>query len=228
MIPIGDDISGHRRFAVVTLVLIVVNVLVFLWQQAQGSGFERVVQAFGTVPFEITHGEDIGPPGPQPIYLTLLTSMFMHANWMHLGGNMLFLWVFGDNLEDRMGLVRYLLFYLLCGLAASAAQIMVNPDGRIPGIGASGAIAGVMGGYLLLYPHARIRTIGRFGLIYVPAWMMLGFWVLTQVLAGAAQWGGKEMGGVAYAAHIGGFVAGMLLVHLFAQGEAMPRRATAP
>jgi membrane associated rhomboid family serine protease len=228
MIPIGDDISGHRRFAVVTLVLIVVNVLVFLWQQAQGSGFERVVQAFGTVPFEITHGEDIGPPGPQPIYLTLLTSMFMHANWMHLGGNMLFLWVFGDNLEDRMGLVRYLLFYLLCGLAASAAQIMVNPDGRIPGIGASGAIAGVMGGYLLLYPNARIRTIGRFGLIYVPAWMMLGFWVLTQVLAGAAQWGGKEMGGVAYAAHIGGFVAGMLLVHLFAQGGAMPRRATAP
>jgi membrane associated rhomboid family serine protease len=227
MIPIGDDISGHRRFAVVTLVLIVVNVLVFLWQQAQGSGFERVVQAFGTVPFEITHGEDIGPPGPQPIYLTLLTSMFMHANWMHLGGNMLFLWVFGDNLEDRMGPARFILFYLLCGLAASAAQIVLNPDGRIPGIGASGAIAGVMGGYLLLYPHARIRTIGRFGIIFVPAWMMLGFWILTQILAGAAQWGGKEMGGVAYAAHLGGFIAGLLLVHLFARGEAVPRQAAA-
>jgi membrane associated rhomboid family serine protease len=227
MIPIGDDVTGHRRFALVTLALIVVNVLVFLWQESQGSGFQRVVQAFGTVPYEITHGDDIGPPGPQPIYLTLLTSMFMHANWMHLGGNMLFLWVFGDNLEDRMGPARFILFYLLCGLAASAAQIGLNPDGRIPGIGASGAIAGVMGGYLLLYPHARIRTIGRFGIIFVPAWMMLGFWILTQILAGAAQWGGKEMGGVAYAAHLGGFIAGLLLVHLFARGEAVPRQAAA-
>jgi membrane associated rhomboid family serine protease len=227
MIPIGDDVTGHRRFARVTLALILVNVLVFLWQESQGSGFQRVVQAFGTVPYEITHGDDIGPPGPQPIYLTLLTSMFMHANWMHLGGNMLFLWVFGDNLEDRMGPARFILFYLLCGLAASAAQIMLNPDGRIPGIGASGAIAGVMGGYLLLYPHARIRTIGRFGIIFVPAWMMLGFWILTQILAGAAQWGGKEMGGVAYAAHLGGFIAGLLLVHLFARGEAVPRQAAA-
>jgi membrane associated rhomboid family serine protease len=227
MIPIGDDVTGHRRFALVTLALILVNVLVFLWQESQGSGFQRIVQAFGTVPYEITHGDDIGPPGPQPIYLTLLTSMFMHANWMHLGGNMLFLWVFGDNLEDRMGPARFILFYLLCGLAASAAQIVLNPDGRIPGIGASGAIAGVMGGYLLLYPHARIRTIGRFGIIFVPAWMMLGFWILTQILAGAAQWGGKEMGGVAYAAHLGGFIAGLLLVHLFARGEAVPRQAAA-
>jgi membrane associated rhomboid family serine protease len=227
MIPTGDDVTGHRRFALVTLALILVNVLVFLWQESQGSGFQRVVQAFGTVPYEITHGDDIGPPGPQPIYLTLLTSMFMHANWMHLGGNMLFLWVFGDNLEDRMGPARFILFYLLCGLAASAAQIVLNPDGRIPGIGASGAIAGVMGGYLLLYPHARIRTIGRFGIIFVPAWMMLGFWILTQILAGAAQWGGKEMGGVAYAAHVGGFIAGLLLVHLFARGEAVPRQAAA-
>jgi membrane associated rhomboid family serine protease len=227
MIPIGDDVTGHRRFALVTLALILVNVLVFRWQESQGSGFQRIVQAFGTVPYEITHGDDIGPPGPQPIYLTLLTSMFMHANWMHLGGNMLFLWVFGDNLEDRMGPARFILFYLLCGLAASAAQIMLNPDGRIPGIGASGAIAGVMGGYLLLYPHARIRTIGRFGIIFVPAWMMLGFWILTQILAGAAPWGGKEMGGVAYAAHLGGFIAGLLLVHLFARGEAVPRQAAA-
>jgi membrane associated rhomboid family serine protease len=225
MIPIGDDISERRRFAVVTVTLIVINVLVFLWQQSQGAGFERVVQAFGTVPFEITRGQDIGPPGPEPIYLTLLTSMFMHANWMHLGGNMLFLWVFGDNLEDRMGTAKYLVFYLLCGLVASAAQIALNPDGRIPGIGASGAIAGVMGGYLLLYPQARIRTIGRFGVVYVPAWMMLGFWILTQVLAGASQWGGKEMGGVAYGAHIGGFVAGLLLVHLFVHRGAVPQRA---
>src|SRR5262249_40010902 len=154
---------------------------------------------------------DIGPPGPHPIYLTLLTSMFMHANWMHLGGNMLFLWVFGDNLEDRMGRGRYLVFYLLCGLAASAAQIMLGPDSKVPGIGASGAIAGVMGAYLLLFPRARIRTLGQFGVYDVPAWAMLGLWIVTQVLAGMGQWGGKEMGGVAYAAHVGGFVTGLLL-----------------
>jgi membrane associated rhomboid family serine protease len=216
MIPIGDDDSERRSFPVVTLVLIAVNLLVFLWQMAQGSGFERAVKAYGTIPFEITHGQDIGPPGPHPIYLTLLTSMFMHANWMHLGGNMLFLWIFGDNLEDRMGRAKYLLFYLICGLAASAAQILMSPDSQLPGIGASGAIAGVLGGYLLLFPQARVRTLGRYGVYEVPAWMMLGFWILTQFLAGMAQWGGREIGGVAYAAHVGGFVAGLLLVKLFA------------
>jgi membrane associated rhomboid family serine protease len=216
MIPIGDDDSDRRSFPVVTLALIAVIVLVFLWQMAQGAGFERAIKAYGTIPFEITHGQDIGPPGPHPIYLTLLTSMFMHANWMHLGGNMLFLWIFGDNLEDRMGRAKYLLFYLICGLAASAAQILMSPDSQVPGIGASGAIAGVLGGYLLLFPQARVRTLGRFGVYEVPAWMMLGFWILTQVLAGMAQWGGREIGGVAYAAHIGGFITGLILVKLFA------------
>jgi membrane associated rhomboid family serine protease len=227
MIPIGDTARRHS-FPLVTVALIAINVVVFLWQQSHGAqGFERVVQAFGTVPFEITHGQDIGPAGPDPIYLTLLTSMFMHANWMHLGGNMLFLWIFGDNIEDRMGKLRYVLFYLLCGLAASAAQIAMNADSRIPGIGASGAIGGVLGGYLLLFPQAQVRTIGRFGIYHVPAWMMLGFWILTQVLAGMAQWGGEEIGGVAYAAHVGGFVAGMLLVHLFATRGTARERARA-
>jgi len=227
VIPIGDDNSGRRGFPVVTLVLVVLNVLVFLWQQAQGpQGFERAVQAFGTIPYEISHGTDIGVRGPAPIYLTLLSSMFMHANWMHLGGNMLFLWIFGDNLEDRMGSGKYVVFYLLCGLAASFAQIMLGPDGQIPGIGASGAIAGVLGGYLLLFPGASVRTMGRYGVHEVPAWMMLGFWILTQVLSGMAQWGGKEQGGVAYAAHVGGFIAGLVLVKLFAPGGAtVPRRA---
>jgi membrane associated rhomboid family serine protease len=216
VIPIGDDDSDRRTFPVVTLALIAVNVLVFLWQMTQGGGFERAIKAYGTIPFEITHGQDIGTPGPHPIYLTLLTSMFMHANWMHLGGNMLFLWIFGDNLEDQMGRAKYVLFYLICGLAASAAQILVSPDSQLPGIGASGAIAGVLGGYLLLFPQAHVRTLGRFGVYEVPAWMMLGFWILTQVLAGMAQWGGREVGGVAYAAHIGGFVTGLVLVKLFA------------
>src|SRR5207253_1156180 len=130
-------------------------------------GFERAILGYGTIPYEITHGVDIGMPGPQPIYLTLLTSMFMHANLMHLGGNMLFLWIFGDNLEDRMGKGRYLAFYLLCGLAADAAQILLAPDSRVPGIGASGAIAGVLGGYLLLYPQARIRALSYYGLFEV-------------------------------------------------------------
>jgi membrane associated rhomboid family serine protease len=218
MIPIGDDTRRHS-FPVVTVALIVLNVAVFLYQQSLGAqGFERFVKDLGTIPVEITTGQDIAPSGPQPIYLTLLTAMFMHANWMHLGGNMLFLWIFGDNLEDRMGKVRYIAFYLVCGLAADAAQILMNPDGRIPGIGASGAIAGVMGGYLILHPSARIRTLSRFGMTYIPAWMMLGFWILTQVLAGAASWGGREMGGVAYAAHVGGFIAGLILIKLFTAG----------
>jgi membrane associated rhomboid family serine protease len=227
VIPIGDDNSGRRGFPVVTLLLLAVNVLVFLWQQSLGAqGFERAVQAFGTIPYEISHGADIAVPGPAPIYLTLLTSMFMHANWMHLGGNMLFLWIFGDNLEDRMGSGKYMAFYLLCGLAADFAQIVINPDGHVPGIGASGAIAGVLGGYLLLFPGATVRTMGRYGVNEVPAWMMLGFWILTQVLSGMAQWGGQEQGGVAYAAHVGGFVAGLVLVKLFASGAATaPRRA---
>jgi membrane associated rhomboid family serine protease len=218
MIPIGDDVTGHRRFALVTLALILVNVLVFLWQESQGSGFQRVVQAFGTVPYEITHGDDIGPPGPQPIYLTLLTSMFMHANWMHLGGNMLFLWVFGDNLEDRMGPARFILFYLLCGLAASAAQIMLNPDGRIPGIGASGAIAGVMGAYLVLYPHSRVLMLFPFPvfLFELPAVVFLAIWFVVQFLNGINQLPVFERdaisGGVAFWAHVMGFVSGLILV----------------
>jgi len=226
VIPIGDDNSGRRGFPVVTLLLVALNVLVFLWQQAQGpQGFERAVQAFGTIPYEISHGTDIGAPGPAPIYLTLFTSMFMHANWMHLGGNMLFLWIFGDNLEDRMGSGKYVVFYLLCGLAADFAQIILSPEGHVPGIGASGAIAGVLGGYLLLFPGATVRTMGRYGVNEVPAWMMLGFWILTQVLSGMAQWGGQEQGGVAYAAHVGGFITGLVLVKLFAPGGATaPRR----
>lgn len=227
MIPIGDVDNERRSFPVVTVALIALNVVVFLLQQSQGgAGFERLVKAYGTVPYEITHGTDIAPAGPAPIYLTLLTSMFMHANWMHLGGNMLFLWIFGDNLEDRMGTLKYVIFYLVCGLAASAAQILMGPNSQVPGIGASGAIAGVMGGYLLLFPQGRIRMLGRYGVYELPAWMMLGFWILTQVLSGAASWGGREMGGVAYAAHVGGFIAGLVLVKLFAApGEQRMRAA---
>jgi membrane associated rhomboid family serine protease len=226
MFPIGDDDSGRRSFPIVTLVLVAINVLVFLWQMSQGpQGFEQTVKAFGTVPFEISHGQDVGVPGPQPVYLTLLTSMFMHANWMHLIGNMVFLWIFGDNIEDHFGPVKFILFYLVCGFAASAAQIMMSPDSTIPGIGASGAIAGVLGAYLVMFPQARVRTLSRYGVTEVPAWMMLGFWIVTQVLAGMSQWGGRELGGVAYAAHVGGFIAGVVLGKLFGSAAVAQRRA---
>ena len=215
MFPVSDVIPS-RTTPYVTIGLIVVNALAFLLEVTMSDReLQRFLMVYGAVPAYLS-------------VTSIVTSMFLHSGWLHFGGNMLYLWIFGDNVEDRVGHGRFFVFYILCGMAAALTQTIINPDSVVPMVGASGAIAGVMGGYLLLYPHARIRTIGRFGLIYVPAWMMLGFWVLTQVLAGAAQWGGKEMGGVAYAAHVGGFVAGMLLVHLFAQGEAMPRRATAP
>jgi membrane associated rhomboid family serine protease len=226
MLPIGDDDSYRRSAPIVTFALVAINICVFLFQISHGAaGFEQFVKAYGMVPFEISHGQDVGVPGPAPIYLTLLTSMFMHANWMHLGGNMLFLWIFGDNVEDTLGKGRFIAFYLLCGLAASFAEILLSPGSTIPGLGASGAIAGVLGAYLILFPQQRIRTLTRYGVGEVPASMMLGFWILTQVLAGIGQWGGHQLGGVAYSAHIGGFVAGIVLIKLLAPATSAPRRA---
>jgi membrane associated rhomboid family serine protease len=216
MLPIGDDNSSRTIVPVVTFSLIVVNALVFFYQLSHGDHFNSFVQAYGVVPYEITHGVDVGARGPEPVYLTLLTSMFMHANLMHFGGNMLFLYIFGDNVEDAMGHWGFLAFYLICGFAADAAQIVVGPDSTIPGIGASGAIAGVMGAYLLLFPHQTVRTLTRFGIVHVSAFWMLGIWIVTQVLSGVGSFGGRELGGVAYFAHIGGFVAGLMLARVFA------------
>jgi membrane associated rhomboid family serine protease len=161
-----------------------------------------------------------------PEAITLLSAMFLHGSWLHLGGNMLYLWIFGDNIEDRLGKLRYIIFYLLGGLAASAAQILVAPNSPIPNVGASGAIAGVLGGYLILYPKARILTLVVRVMTQVPAFLVLGFWFVLQLFQGVGSLGvptDAQEGGVAFFAHIGGFVAGMILIKPFLWGRETPR-----
>jgi membrane associated rhomboid family serine protease len=215
-IPIGD-VTRSRTFPFVTVTLIALNVLVFLYEASlPGRGFETFTRAYGNIPFEMITGTDLPPRGPVPIYLTLLTSIFMHGSFLHLGGNMLYLWVFGDNVEDSMGHIKYLIFYLICGLAASFTHIFFNLDSRIPAVGASGAISGILGAYLVLHPHGQVRTLWIFfivvRIIYLPAWILLGaYFVLqfAQVVMGGAE------SGIAVWAHIGGFVAGAILIFLF-------------
>jgi len=220
MLPIGDDDSDRRFAPLVNYVLIAINILVFVFLQGMG-GNEKFTYAFSTVPAEILTGRDIaaGPlePTPVPVYFTLITSMFMHGGWAHLLGNMLFLWVFGDNIENRIGHIRYLIFYLVCGIIASLCHVFVSgSDSLIPSLGASGAISGVLGGYLLLFPSRRVRVIMGRGITTVPAFVALGIWIVFQVISGMGMLGGDETGGgVAYAAHIGGFVAGLALIKLF-------------
>ncbi|HEY2798538.1 MAG TPA: rhomboid family intramembrane serine protease, partial [Thermoanaerobaculia bacterium] len=222
--------------------LIAANVFVFVVFQGFGTN-QRFTMAFATVPAEILTGKDIAEaipirdasgrtvdqlvlePTPIPVFLTLLTAMFLHGGLAHVAGNMLYLWIFGDNVEDAMGHFRYLVFYLLTGLLASLSHVFVtaafggNP--LIPSLGASGAISGVLGGYIVLYPQRRVRVIWLYQILQVPAIVAIGIWFLFQLISGAGMLGGS-MGGVAYGAHIGGFLAGVLLVKLFA---ARPRPA---
>jgi membrane associated rhomboid family serine protease len=228
MLPIGDDNSGHRLTPFVNYLLIAANVIVFIFLQGAG-GNEQFTYAFSTVPAEIINGEDIasGPlePTPIPVYGTLITSMFMHGGWAHLLGNMLYLWIFGDNLENRMGHGRYLGFYLLTGIIASLSHVFAtsafSPSNMlIPSLGASGAISGVLGGYMLLFPKQKVRALLGRGIVTVPAFVALGIWIVFQIISGMGMLGGEQEGGggVAYAAHIGGFVAGLILVKLFDPG----------
>jgi membrane associated rhomboid family serine protease len=221
MIPIGDENEGGRT-PLVTWTLIALNALAFFLELSQGS--ERALQSFvtawGVVPREYSLGRDLAPGIPLPFWSTLVTSMFLHGGWAHLGGNMLFLWVFGDNLERVMGHARYVLFYLVCGIAAGLAHIAFNSSSTVPSVGASGAISGVLGGYLLLFPHNRVRVLTRGGVAAVPAFVMLGLWILLQLVSGfGAMAQTEETGGVAFMAHIGGFVAGLVLVRVFAAGR---------
>jgi membrane associated rhomboid family serine protease len=170
------------------------------------------------VPREYSTGRDLAPLIPLPFWSTLVTSMFLHGGWAHLLGNMLYLWIFGDNLEKVMSHVRYVLFYLVCGLAAGLAHIVFNSGSAVPSVGASGAISGVLGGYLVLFPRNRVKILTRGGIMHVPAFVMLGIWILIQVVSQAAS-PTETGGGVAYMAHIGGFVAGAALVKLFAAGR---------
>ena len=204
MFPIRDH-NPSGRTPYVTFGLIALNALVFLsyWTSLQGYQIDRFFQIWGLVPAALTQGQG---------WATIMTSMFLHAGWLHLLGNMLFLWIFGDNLEDEMGHVGFLAFYLLSGLAAALAQVATDPTSFVPMVGASGAIAGVMGGYLLLYPKARVDVLLIFIIFFrifaIPAWIVLGVWFGLQVFSGLSVPG--DMGGVAYWAHAGGFAGGMI------------------
>jgi membrane associated rhomboid family serine protease len=226
MFPIGDDRVEGGPPPIITLGLIALNVLVFLLELAQPSqgALQSFIQAWGVVPREYVMARDLPPTIPLPFWSTLLTSMFLHSGWMHLGGNMLYLWIFGDNLEKVMGALRFALFYLVCGLAASLAHIAFGAGSNVPAVGASGAISGVLGGYLVLFPHNRVRVLTRGGISSVPAIVVLGFWIVIQLISGIGSLAATtESGGVAYMAHIGGFAAGLVLVKLMAS----PRRAVA-
>ena len=219
MIPLRDNIPSERA-PLVTVGIIIVNVLVYLTQLSlPPQAAARFVYLYGLIPIEISSG-DLLVTHPVPLYATLLTSMFVHGGLFHLAGNMLYLWIFGDNVEDRMGRPRFLIFYLLSGLAAAGAQILSDPHSKIPMIGASGAISGVLGAYLLLFPHARVLTLLALGwfirLVEIPALVVLGFWIVFQVLNGLLTLG-VQVGGVAWFAHIGGFVAGLVMVIPFSR-----------
>jgi membrane associated rhomboid family serine protease len=221
ILPLRTDYRD-RSFPWVTTGLIVANVLVFLYELSLGDRVEGFVQVFGTVPAAISSGQSVAVPSEPLVspYLSLFTSMFLHAGWLHLLGNMLFLWVFGQNVEDAFGHGYYLVFYLACGIIANLAQVAVAPQSTIPGLGASGAISGVLGAYLVLFPLAHVRTLVRIGWVIllpsVPAYLMLGGWFVLQLLSGLGALGtAGETGGVAYSAHIGGFVFGFIWGRLY-------------
>jgi len=228
MIPI-KDYNPTRNFPLITVFLIAINVLAFIQDRLTGHYEPMLVETargmvqvrhfvggltadFGMVPARLT-------ADPAGSWFQVFTSMFLHGNWLHIGSNMLFLWIFGNNIEDALGKARFIIFFLVCGMAAAAAQFISAPQSTIPMIGASGAVAGVMGAYLVLYPHARILTLLPifffFTFIEVPAYLMIGYWVLLQFIS--ANWldAGSARGGIAYFAHIGGFLAGVILLFLF-------------
>lgn len=235
LFPLSDDDRNLVGTAWVTIILFVLNGAVFFYQLAN-PGFTA---GFCAVPYEITHGVDLvkdqivrldgesltipQAPGPAPIYLTLFSAMFMHGGWMHLGSNLLYLWIFGDNVEHRFGGLKFLAFYLISGIAASFAHIALAPESFIPTLGASGAISGVLGAYLVLFPRNQVMTIFFYRVVSIPAILVLGLWGVTQIFAGygsLAEVGTK--GGVAYAAHVGGFVAGVtagIVARLFMKRE---------
>lgn len=217
MIPLHDDNPTELR-PVISITLIIICVLAFFWELSLGSGMERAVYALGVIPATLLHDQRLPPElALIPPAATIFTSMFLHGGWMHLLGNMLYLWIFGNNVEDAMGHVRFLLFYLACGVAAVFAQALPDPSSTIPMVGASGAISGVLGAYLLLYPHARVLVVIPLGFymhtMRLSASWVLGFWFVLQLVSNAFSESGQ--GGVAFGAHIGGFVAGAALVPFF-------------
>jgi membrane associated rhomboid family serine protease len=229
MLPIGDEQNGRTLSPAVNTTLIAINVVVFLIEMAIASGvvpgsLDAFFATWGMIPAEVAQRHDL---------YTIVTSQFLHAGWLHLGGNMLFLWVFGDNVEDAMGHVRYLIFYLLCGSVAALAQLISSPTSTIVLVGASGAISGVLGAYIVLFPQGRVRTLIFLGIfatvMLVPAWIVLGLWFVLQLVSGIGTISapGADVGGVAFWAHVGGFVAGVILVWLFRDSGAVERQRAA-
>jgi len=237
LLPIGRAEERARVTSIVVYALIIGNFLVFLMELAGGDSF---ISGYAVVPWEIMHGADLTrpvfmhgvgiipqAPGPTPIYLTLITAMFMHSGWLHIGFNMLYLWIFGGEIEEAFGHLEFLIFYLACGVAAAFAQIWMGPDSVIPSLGASGAIAGVLGAYLRMFPSNRIRVLAPLGwLIFpirLPAVVVIGFWIAVQFFDEFASITGHNAqalnGGVAYMAHIGGFLTGLALSFLWRRKE---------
>lgn len=228
LIPIGDQNMQGVRPAYVTYVLIALNLFVFFVLQGMGAN-EEFTYGYSVVPYEIVTGEDLTQtqtlslgdesvdiphhPGPAPIYLTIITAMFMHGGLMHLFGNMLYLWIFGDNIEHRFGALPFLVFYLGTGVAATFAQIALEPSGIVPSLGASGAISGVLGAYLVLFPRNKVYALFFYFIVSVPAVVAIGLWIVFQFINGLGAFAMTQetVGGVAYGAHIGGFFAGMIL-----------------
>lgn len=251
LFPIADENSDRTITPVVNYVLIGLNILVFVFLQGLGSN-DKFTYAYSTVPAEIITGRDIVTrpvavenitgqvvevsglqPTPIPVWLTLITSMFMHGGIAHIFGNMLFLWIFGDNIEDRLGHVRYLIFYLVCGVLAGLAHVFTTvafAGGNeetllVPSLGASGAISGVLGGYILLFPTRKVMVWISWFVTAVPAFVAIGLWFVFQLISGLGMLGsGAKAGGVAYGAHIGGFIAGLILIKLFEIGRRPPDR----
>ena len=219
MLPIKDDIPT-KRTPIVTIALIVINCLVFLFELAQGNrGFMEFTYAWGLIPVELTTGVELTPHASVSSVVNLFTSMFMHGGFLHLGGNMLYLWIFGNNIEDRLGRVKFVFFYLASGIVASLAFIATDPQGDIPLVGASGAIAGILGAYLVSYPRARVVTVlfifYFIRIARIPALFVLGFWFILQVFNGLPALGSSGGGGVAWFAHIGGFLFGLVVFKFF-------------
>jgi membrane associated rhomboid family serine protease len=213
MFPVGDDDSSRRTVPLITYALIALNVLFFFVELSGGNAF---IEKWAFVPSRFL----ANPIGDFP---TILTSMFMHAGWVHLGGNMLYLWIFGDNVEDRFGHVKFSIFYLLCGAAATFAQLAFSTGSNIPNLGASGAIAGVLGAYILLFPQRKVKVLMGRSVVPMPALVVIGLWIVLQFFSGMGSIADTaDTGGVAYMAHIGGFIAGFVLTFLFRGSRETP------
>jgi len=226
LLPISDDDRGLPGPGYVTIALVIANVLVFVFLQQFGAN-EEFTFGYSVIPAEISSGEDITgrqslvvqgrqmilphAPGPSPVHLTILSAMFMHGSLMHLLSNLLYLWIFGDNIEHRFGRLPFLLLYLTSGVVATVGQVLLDPSSIIPNLGASGAISGVLGAYLVLFPRNRVNAIFLYFVVSIPAVLALGMWIALQVVQGFGTLGGPQFGGIAYGAHVGGFLAGAFL-----------------